>query len=355
MEEKNEVRIDNAPDNVDFSKIKKKVKKNPWIVSTVVFGVVAIILLYMSFNGGLTGAFVGVDSLSGDDAGNKLAEFLNGRTGGGVEYLSYEDKGSLYEVTVNYEGQEIPVFITKDGGYFVQGAVPLVEEEGQTPQPAQQQPPQEIPKSDKPEVELFIMSHCPYGTQAEKGMIPVFELLGDKIDGKIKFVNYAMHAEKEVMEQLRQYCIQEEQSDKFLDYLKCFLGSEGSEENAETCLEETGINKAKLKSCETRVDKEFDITKNLQDKSTWSGGSFPPFLIDDAKNQEYGVRGSPTLIINGEQVSSGRDSASYLSAVCNAFNEAPEECDEEVSSASPSPGFGYAVAPAGSADQAQCG
>jgi len=78
MEEKNEVRIDNAPDNVDFSKIKKKVKKNPWIVSTVVFGVVAIILLYMSFNGGLTGAFVGVDSLSGDEViSNEYAKGLS--------------------------------------------------------------------------------------------------------------------------------------------------------------------------------------------------------------------------------------------------------------------------------------
>jgi len=28
------------------------------------------------------------------------------------------------------------------------------------------------------------MTHCPYGTQAEKGMIPVIESLGDLIDAK---------------------------------------------------------------------------------------------------------------------------------------------------------------------------
>jgi len=32
---------------------------------------------------------------------------------------------------------------------------------------------QELPKTAKPKVELFVMSHCPYGTQAEKAMIPV--------------------------------------------------------------------------------------------------------------------------------------------------------------------------------------
>ncbi|MBU3941884.1 MAG: hypothetical protein KKF74_03150, partial [Nanoarchaeota archaeon] len=49
-----------------------------------------------------------------------------------------------------------------------------------------------MPKKDKPEVELFVMSHCPYGTQIEKGMLPVARLLGDKIDFNIRFCSYAM-------------------------------------------------------------------------------------------------------------------------------------------------------------------
>jgi len=73
-------------------------------------------------------------------------------------------------------------------------------------------------KKDVPEVELFVMSHCPYGTQMEKGILPVVELLGDKIDFKIRFVYYAMHGEKEVNEEARQYCIQKEQKDKFISY-----------------------------------------------------------------------------------------------------------------------------------------
>ena len=60
------------------------------------------------------------------------------------------------------------------------------------------------------------------------------------------------------------------------------------------------------------------------------------------------------MVINGAQVSSSRDSASYLSAICDHFNKAPEECNEELSSTPPSAGFGYSES-GGSATEAQCG
>ena len=191
---------------------------------------------------------------------------------------------------------------------------------------------------NKPEVELFVMSHCPYGAQAEKGIIPVFELLGDKINSEIKFVYYAMHpSQGEVEEQLNQYCIQKEQNDKYLDYLKCFLEAGDSE----GCLESIGINVSKLEKCAEITDEKFDITKNLEDQSSWLSGRFPMFNINKELNEVFGVQGSPTLVINGEIVSSGRDSASYLETICSVFDEAPEECQEILSSEAPSPGFGY--------------
>ena len=46
----------------------------------------------------------------------------------------------------------------------------------------EQTPSQEITKTDKPNVELFVMSFCPYGVQAETAMKPVVDLLGDSAD-----------------------------------------------------------------------------------------------------------------------------------------------------------------------------
>ncbi len=206
----------------------------------------------------------------------------------------------------------------------------------------------DAPKSDKPVVELFVMSHCPYGTMAEKGIIPAVKALGDKIDFKIRFVYYAMHGEKEVYEQLNQYCIQKDQPEKYISYLEAFLADSDSA-NAMTV---AGIDQTSLNECAAAVDAEFGITASFEDKSSYLSGSYPLFNTDKTLNAQYGVQGSPTLVINGAQVSSGRDSASYLAAICSAFNTTPEECTLELSSVSPSAGFGYGTSTGST--EAQC-
>ena len=330
MEEKHGMvsspKIDNNPDKIlDIDKFKKSIKKNPWMFVSIILGIAVIVLFYFVMNvGSVTGNVV-----SSDDAGESIVEFLNLRTGGGVEYVSGEDIGNLYEIMVSYQGQEIPVFVTKDGEYYVQGAVSMSEAAaapaGEDPN---QQPPAEVPKSDKPKVELFIMTHCPYGTQSEKGFIPAIELLGDKIDAEVRFVHYFMHDPEEA-ETSVQVCIREEQGAKYNDYLKCFL----KEGKTEDCIKEVKIDETKLNTCITEKAEEY-------------------YASDSALSEGYGVQGSPTLIVNGVKATSGRDSASYLATICAAFNEAPAECSEEISSDAPSPGFGYSAT--GTATDAQC-
>ncbi len=205
-------------------------------------------------------------------------------------------------------------------------------------------------KAVKPVVELFVMSYCPYGTQIEKGIIPVVETLGSKIDFQLKFVDYAMHGEKELKEELNQYCISKEQNDKLLPYLKCFLG----EANSDACVTSTGVDKIKLSTCVTATDNQYKVTETFAKQDTW-GSSYPPFTIFQAENTKYGVQGSPTLIINGVEASSGRDSASLLTAVCSAFETAPVECQTKLSSASPSAGFGMTTTTTAPATAGGCG
>lgn len=95
------------------------------------------------------------------------------------------------------------------------------------------------------------------------------------------------------------------------------------------------------------ADKEFKVKEKFKDQSTWVSGRFPAFDAFDvfkADNEKYGVQGSPTLIINGQQIQTGRDSASLLSIICSAFNNQPAECQQQLSSAAPSPGFGSGTA-----------
>lgn len=185
-------------------------------------------------------------------------------------------------------------------------------------------------KSDKPIVELFVMSYCPYGTQIEKGIIPTIETLGNKVDFNLKFVSYTMHGEKENQENLRQYCLQKEQKNKLFPYLKCFLEASDSA----GCLNSASVEENKLKSCMDSTANNFNVT----------GTNFDVYKSD---NDKYGVQGSPTLVINGAISQSGRDSNSLLKAICSAFDNAPKECNAVLSSATPAPGFGSGTAPSG--------
>lgn len=323
-------------------------RDKPWVVSTIVLAILVVLLLLLNvFN--VTGK-----TISANKAGEKLVVFAESQ-GLEAEVSSVEREGSFYLVTLLIEDQELPMYVTKDGKYFTNYLYPLEEEETEpTTDPNTNTQTQEIPKSEKPTVDLFVMSHCPYGTQAEKGIIPAIEALGDTVDFNLRFVYYAMHPSAgEVEEQTRQYCIQKEQEAKLLPYLKCFLGKTGTAADSEACLTEVKIDKTKLNACVTKTDKEFQISENKDDQSKWLSGRYPLFNTDKQLNELYDIGGSPTLVINGVTVNSARDPASYLDTICQSFSDGnvPEACATTLSATAYSAGFGYT---AGTSTSAQC-
>jgi len=259
-------------------------------------------------------------------------------------------EGDMYKLEVDYNGQKIPSYITKDGKKFFPQAMDTAggktAKEDSKEVKTDSEPVADVveEKSDKPKVELFVMSHCPYGLQMEKGIIPAVKALGNKIDFKIKFNDYAMHGEKELKEQLSQYCIQKEQSDKYLAYLGCY--TKDGDSGVESCQGSAKIDKNKLEDCIAKTDKEFKVLDNFNNKVGFKG-QFAGFEIFKADNEKYSVGGSPTLIINGAQSNSGRDSKSLLKSICSAFNNPPKECLTELSGDAPTPGFGAGAASAG--------
>lgn len=330
----------------EVTKIEKEVKKdfkkffkNYWAIATVILAILLIVVLTVNYTSNISKA----------TAGQKVLDFAKAQ-GVDATLTEVNDKGSVYEVILTMQGQETPVYITKDGKNFVPALYPLTPSEDTTPSDTTQPTTEVTQKSDKPIVELFVMSYCPYGTQMEKGIIPAVEALKDKIDFKIKFVYYAMHDKQEIDENTKEYCIQKEQTSKFLPYLTCFLNSS----NSASCLTKAGINQAQLTTCVAAADKQFNITANYNDKSSWLSGQYPMYNVDLADNQKYSVGGSPTLIINGEEIAAARDPASLLSTICSGFNTPPAECNTQLPSTTPSAGFGYNAAASGS-QTAQCG
>jgi len=294
--------------------------------------------------------------LSLDEAKAKTEKFINTylmQSGSKVKVtdISVFNK-TIYKVKVDTgSGETIDSFVTADGVEFMPQALNMDDiankatatdtNSGQTGTASEVKT-----KTDKPAIELFVMSYCPYGTQIEKGMLPVLEALGNKIDFQLKFVDYAMHGEKELTENLTQYCIQKDAPAKLASYLKCFL----AEGKSSYCLKNDGLN---VDKCVKATDTAYKVSTNYQDKNTWKG-NYPSFDINKTDNEKYSVGGSPTLIINGEEVKSGRDPQSLLQTVCSAFKTAPKECEAKLSSDTPSSGFGFNTA-ANSGSTADCG
>jgi hypothetical protein len=328
-------------------------KMSNYKTSSWAFGIIAAVLAVVLIVSIVTHGFSSKGALSEDQVKASTIAYLNnllGSRGQTATVDSITDKGDLYQMKLNIGGQTFDSYVTKDGRLLFPQALDLTQKANAGTAASAQAPQQtDVPKTAKPTVELFVMSYCPFGTQAEKGMLPAVRALGDKIDFKVRFVYYAMHGKKEVDENLRQYCIREEQPDKYDAYLACFLNASDSP----GCLASTGVDTKKLDACVAASDTKFDVTKNWNDQSSWLSGQFPLFNTDKDLNTKYSVGGSPTLIINGVQSNAGRDSASYLSAICNAFTDKPSECNTQLSAVSPGPGFGYDSV--GSAQAAGCG
>ena len=252
-------------------------------------------------------------------------------------------EGSVYSLSLNVQGKDYTSYMTRDGSKFFQNGINIAtyaqdnaanqaaNNQGANNQaPAQQNQNTNLTKTDKPKVELFVFTYCPYGTQSEKGIIPAVKLLGNEIDFKIRQIG-AMHGEYEKIEAQRQLCIEKQYPAKLLDYVQAFA--------LDSAIGACGSNAQCSEPLVNALYAKLGITKSKIDACLKTDGA-TLYAAEVANSQSKGVGSSPTLVINGVRSNAGRDSASYLAGICAAFNNAPAECSKQLSSASPTAGFG---------------
>lgn len=293
-----------------LDRLMKKAKTNPWILVSIVLAIILIVIVSIQ-------AFPTKGQVS-----KTVVDALNEMVGGGVELQSVENTGSgIYTVKVIYQGNEIPVQVTRDGKYMIMGTQEL-NPSAAADNPNTDQPNTDVPKTDKPKVELYVWSYCPYGVSAQGPLADVALLLGNTADFEV-IPYYDGHGAFETQQNKIQSCIQKLYLDKYWAYSKSFVediypkcGASREvacdKDESVALMKKLGIDSTKVMSC---VDSEG--VGLLEDNS--------------ARAQANDVSGSPTLIINGVAVNSARTSEAYKTAVCSAYNNAPEECSEVLS------------------------
>ena len=96
--------------------ITKKMRENPWMVATIVLAIVIIFMGFMFYRGGgLTSGTITGKTISEDDASKNLVEFLNQDAPGQFTAGDVETEYGMYKVNINFQGREIPIYVTKDG------------------------------------------------------------------------------------------------------------------------------------------------------------------------------------------------------------------------------------------------
>jgi hypothetical protein len=93
-------------------------KGNIWKISTIILGVLFLIAVVIAFKGGITG-----NVISEDKIGQYALEFSQSKLGVPSETTlsSVSLVGGVYEIKLNYEGEEVPLYFTKDGKWIQQG------------------------------------------------------------------------------------------------------------------------------------------------------------------------------------------------------------------------------------------
>ena len=309
-----------------------------WQIFTIVFGLLFIASIFTG-NFGL--------ALNSNAVAENAINYINTVLLQGqatAKLVSMKSENGLYNLKIDINGKEITTYLSKDGSLLFPSVINIKEEVQPTQQTEKKVTCDNIKKTDKPIMDAFIVSNCPYGLQMQRALAPVAELLKDNIKvrylGSIENRNVtSMHGDKEATENLRQICIREEQSDKYWSYTSCYI----KDGNSDSCLASVQIDKDKLNDC-MASDKGLEYAKEDFDLS-----------------EKFSVSSSPTLILDNVKVSEydfgGRSADALKTLLCCAFETQPESCKTQLDTVQANTSFSqsYSSSSSPTAQAASCG
>lgn len=240
-----------------------------------------------------------------------------------------KEKSNVYEFKLKIgegaAGQEYTSYITKDGKLLFTSAIDVekLSKPQATPTPVKKVTCSDLPKTSTAKLTAYVVSNCPFGLQMQRLINKTIseqpelaknievKYIGAVENGKIT----SMHGDAEAVENLKQICLREEQSNLYWPYVSCYMAKEGQ---GEACLSTAGVDQASLTACTA------DATRGLKYAQA-----------DFTAANKVGATGSPTLTINGKTVSEfdfgGRVADAMKQIVCCGSSTQAAFCKNSLS------------------------
>lgn len=175
-------------------------------------------------------------------------------------------------------------------------------------------------REEKPEnLQVFIMSDCPYGTKAVEALKEVRDNFGS-LDFEVHYIASEMgdgfaslHGDYEVDENIVQLCALEHSPGEWFDYLYCRSTKGIKDIDWKECAEETGVDIEAVEAC-------------------FEGEEGKELLREDIKiANSLNIGASPTWLANNKYTFSGIDAETVKSSFCQ-YNPDIEGCENTLSS-----------------------
>jgi len=298
--------------------------------------VLAVVLAYQLFGPGFPGfgGTGGVENIMPkDEAGQFTLDFIKenfATPDTELEILEIKEASGIYEIKFSWEGEDQMAYVTKDARYLFPQLFDMVPPE-----------PKSFSKTDRPEVDLYVMSFCPFGNQAEELMMPVAELLGDKANIKLHYIVSkeqdakfsSLHGDQEVHQDIRELCVQKYQKDKFWDFVKAInagANAQNVDEEWKVIAQNIGINIEQIVTCQEQEENSLlteELTLTNKNYPVQDPSKLPPPLTG---KEEIKPSSSPALVINGMIYTGSRSANGYKEAICSAFISPSAECEQDL-------------------------
>jgi hypothetical protein len=346
--------------NINF----KKINRNTILVSIAIIAIIITgVLIYANSNHGFS--MPNFFGMSDSQIGKKVVDYINNNqlSSTPASLVSVSETSGLVKVKIKIGTSEFDSYATKDGKLLFPQAFDMSPQKtsasaSNTTSNNPAQTTATVTKTDKPMLEAFVVSSCPYGLQMQRAIadavknIPslasniVIRYIGSISKGVIS----SMHGPEEAAENLRQICIRQEQPAKYYSYISCYMKKTTATAasgmplgDSTSCQASTGVDVTKLNACVSDLNKGLAYAQKDFDLST-----------------KYSVQGSPTLILNGTQIDEtgfgGRSSDGVKSMVCSGYKTQPSFCSTKLNTTAAAVSFSatYASGSGSTSSAANC-